>query len=129
MIIYTVEIHLSVQEGQCRYSKCKGRTTVMEKKLKVGVIGATGYVGQRLVSLLENHPWFEVTTIAASPRSAGVTYEKAVEECIREGIKNPCPFFYAKKPILTVGFLLIDHTALTFYYYGIPNIYPLSDPF
>ncbi|WP_244835282.1 aspartate-semialdehyde dehydrogenase [Clostridium sp. BJN0001] len=51
----------------------------MEKKLKVGVIGATGMVGQRFITLLENHPWFEVTALAASKRSAGVTYEKAVD--------------------------------------------------
>lgn len=50
----------------------------MEKKLKVGVLGATGMVGQRFLSLLENHPWFEVTAVAASPRSAGKTYEEAV---------------------------------------------------
>ncbi|SFK99858.1 aspartate-semialdehyde dehydrogenase [Lachnospiraceae bacterium KH1T2] len=47
-------------------------------KLKVAVLGGTGMVGQRFVSLLENHPWFEVTTIAASPRSAGKTYEEAI---------------------------------------------------
>ena len=51
----------------------------MDKKLKVGILGGTGMVGQRFISLLENHPWFEVTTIAASPRSAGRTYEEAVE--------------------------------------------------
>ena len=50
----------------------------MEQKLKVGILGATGMVGQRFISLLENHPWFEVVTIAASPRSAGKTYEEAV---------------------------------------------------
>ena len=50
----------------------------MEKKLRVGILGATGMVGQRFISLLENHPWFEVTTVAASPRSAGKTYEEAV---------------------------------------------------
>ncbi len=50
----------------------------METKLKVGILGGTGMVGQRFISLLENHPWFEVTTIAASPRSAGRTYEEAV---------------------------------------------------
>ncbi len=50
----------------------------MSKKLKAGILGGTGMVGQRFVSLLENHPWFEVTTIAASPRSAGKTYEEAV---------------------------------------------------
>lgn len=47
-------------------------------KLKVGILGGTGMVGQRFISLLENHPWFEVVTIAASPRSAGKTYEQAV---------------------------------------------------
>lgn len=50
----------------------------LEKKLKVGILGGTGMVGQRFISLLENHPWFEVTTIAASARSAGKTYEEAV---------------------------------------------------
>ena len=50
----------------------------MSQKLKVGILGGTGMVGQRFISLLENHPWFEVTTIAASPRSAGKTYEEAI---------------------------------------------------
>lgn len=50
----------------------------MSDKLKVGILGGTGMVGQRFISLLENHPWFEVTTIAASSRSAGKTYEEAV---------------------------------------------------
>ena len=50
----------------------------MSEKLKVGILGGTGMVGQRFISLLENHPWFEVTTIAASPRSAGKRYEDAV---------------------------------------------------
>jgi len=49
------------------------------RKLKVGVLGGTGMVGQRFVTLLENHPWFEVVAIGASSRSAGVAYEKAVE--------------------------------------------------
>ena len=43
----------------------------MDKKLRVGILGGTGMVGQRFISLLENHPWFEVVAIAASPRSAG----------------------------------------------------------
>ena len=51
----------------------------MSEKLKVGILGGTGMVGQRFISLLENHPWFEVTTIAASERSAGQTYAQAVE--------------------------------------------------
>lgn len=49
----------------------------MEQKLKVGILGATGMVGQRFIALLENHPWFDVVTVAASPRSAGMTYEEA----------------------------------------------------
>ena len=51
----------------------------MEKKLRVGILGATGMVGQRFITLLENHPWFEVVTVAASPRSAGRTYEEAAK--------------------------------------------------
>ncbi|WP_099467899.1 aspartate-semialdehyde dehydrogenase [Konateibacter massiliensis] len=50
----------------------------MSQKLRVGILGGTGMVGQRFISLLESHPWFEVTVIAASPRSAGKTYEEAV---------------------------------------------------
>ena len=48
-----------------------------QKKLKIGVLGATGMVGQRFVSLLERHPWFEVTLVAASAGSAGKTYAEA----------------------------------------------------
>ena len=51
----------------------------MEEKLRVGILGATGMVGQRFIALLENHPWFEVVTVAASPRSAGKKYSEAVE--------------------------------------------------
>ncbi len=61
----------------------------MSEKLKVGILGGTGMVGQRFISLLENHPWFEVTTIAASPRSAGKTYEEAVGE--RWKMTTPMP--------------------------------------
>lgn len=48
------------------------------KKFNVGIIGATGMVGQRFMTILENHPWFNVTVLAASPRSAGKRYEDAV---------------------------------------------------
>ena len=61
----------------------------MSEKLKVGILGGTGMVGQRFISLLENHPWFEVTTIAASPRSAGKTYEEAVGD--RWKMDTPMP--------------------------------------
>lgn len=50
----------------------------MSQKLKAGILGGTGMVGQRFIALLENHPWFEVTTVAASPRSAGKRYEDAI---------------------------------------------------
>lgn len=50
----------------------------MTKRLRVGVLGATGMVGQRFVSLLAEHPWFEVTAVAASPSSAGKSYADAV---------------------------------------------------
>ncbi|EKQ55127.1 MULTISPECIES: aspartate-semialdehyde dehydrogenase [unclassified Clostridium] len=50
----------------------------MSNKLRAGIIGATGMVGQRFACLLENHPWFEVTVLAASKNSSGMTYEKAV---------------------------------------------------
>ena len=61
----------------------------MEKKLRVGILGATGMVGQRFISLLGNHPWYEVVTVAASPRSAGKTYEEAV--CGRWKMTTPMP--------------------------------------
>ncbi|MDE6245231.1 MAG: aspartate-semialdehyde dehydrogenase [Treponemataceae bacterium] len=51
----------------------------MQEKIKVGVLGATGMVGQRYIKLLENHPWFEVSYVAASPRSAGKPYKDAVQ--------------------------------------------------
>jgi aspartate-semialdehyde dehydrogenase len=47
-------------------------------KIPVGILGATGMVGQRLATLLKNHPWFEVVCVAASPRSAGKSYKNAV---------------------------------------------------
>ena len=59
------------------------------KKLKVGVIGGTGMVGQRFVSLLAEHPWFDLTVIAASARSAGKTYEEAIGS--RWAIDVPMP--------------------------------------
>ena len=58
-------------------------------KLKVGVLGATGMVGQRFVSLLANHPWFEVTVVAASPSSAGKSYADAVAG--RWSLAEPTP--------------------------------------
>ncbi len=59
------------------------------EKYKVGVIGGTGMVGQRFVTLMERHPWFQLTVIAASPRSAGKTYEEAVAN--RWAMSKPIP--------------------------------------
>ena len=59
------------------------------KQYKVGIIGATGMVGQRFATLLENHPWFNVTAVAASARSAGKRYEDAVGS--RWAMKTPMP--------------------------------------
>ncbi|MBO4395656.1 MAG: aspartate-semialdehyde dehydrogenase [Eubacterium sp.] len=61
----------------------------MSEKLKAAILGGTGMVGQRFISLLENHPWFEVAAIAASPRSASKTYEEAVGD--RWKMDTPMP--------------------------------------
>ena len=73
----------------------------MNEKLRVGILGGTGMVGQRFISLLENHPWFEVTTIAASPRSAGKTYEEAVGG--RWKMKTPMPEKVKKLVVMNVN--------------------------
>lgn len=59
------------------------------KQYRVAIVGATGMVGQRFASLLENHPWFTVTALAASARSAGKTYEEAAGK--RWAMKTPMP--------------------------------------
>jgi len=71
------------------------------EKLKVGILGGTGMVGQRFIALLENHPWFEVTTIAASPRSAGKTYEEAAGG--RWKMTTPMPEAVKKLIVLNVN--------------------------
>lgn len=73
----------------------------MSEKLKVGILGGTGMVGQRFIALLENHPWFEVTTIAASPRSAGKTYEEAVGD--RWKMDTPMPDAVKKIVVMNVN--------------------------
>ena len=73
----------------------------MERKLRVGVLGATGMVGQRFISLLENHPWYEVVTVAASPRSAGKTYEEAVAG--RWKMTTPMPEAVKKLTVMDVN--------------------------
>src|SRR5512147_2711011 len=56
------------------------------KKLEVGILGATGMVGQRFISLLEHHPWFEVKWLAASDRSAGKSYGEACKWRVRDAM-------------------------------------------
>ena len=73
----------------------------MEKKLTVGILGATGMVGQRFIALLENHPWFQVVTVAASPRSAGRTYEEAVGD--RWKMTTPMPEAVKKLVVMNVN--------------------------
>jgi aspartate-semialdehyde dehydrogenase len=80
---------------------------VMSRKLQVGILGATGMVGQRFISLLENHPWFEATVVAASPRSAGKTYEEAVGG----RWKMPTPMPEAVKRLVVMNVNEIDQIA------------------
>jgi len=72
----------------------------MSDKLRVGILGATGMVGQRFISLLENHPWFEVVVVAASARSAGKTYEEAVGG--RWKMSTPMPEAVKKLEVMNV---------------------------
>ncbi|MFQ9892986.1 MAG: aspartate-semialdehyde dehydrogenase [Emergencia sp.] len=81
----------------------------LDRKLKVGILGGTGMVGQRFISLLADHPWFEVVTIAASARSAGKTYEDAVGG--RWKMTAPMP--EAVKKIVVMDVSEIDKVAET----------------
>jgi aspartate-semialdehyde dehydrogenase len=67
----------------------------MQTPYKIGILGATGMVGQRFIQLLENHPWFQVTWLAASDRSSGKPYEEAV----RWKLDTPIPASVAKLPV------------------------------
>src|SRR5271165_6438557 len=66
-----------------------------EQKLSVGILGATGVVGQRFIQLLESHPWFEVAWLAASDRSEGKVYAEAA----RWRLKTPIPAKVAKMKV------------------------------
>jgi len=79
----------------------------LSEKLRVGILGGTGMVGQRFISLLEEHPWFEVTTIAASPRSAGQRYEDAVAD--RWKMTTPMP--EAVKDIVVMNVNEVEQVA------------------
>ena len=75
-----------------------GERKHLMSKMKVGVIGATGMVGQRFLTLLEDHPYFEVSVLAASSRSAGKTYAEAVGE--RWKLSTPMPEAYKNMVVL-----------------------------
>ncbi|MDB4964163.1 MAG: aspartate-semialdehyde dehydrogenase [Myxococcales bacterium] len=86
----------------------------MANKLKVGVLGATGMVGQRFVSLLADHPWFEVSVVAASPSSAGKTYAAAVEG--RWTLAGPVPAATARLTVVDASAIkqVADHCDFVF---------------
>ena len=83
------------------------------KKLRVGIVGATGMVGQRFITLLNNHPYFEICALLASARSAGRSYEEAVggrwklatpmPECVKQMpvLRLLCPYFDSDMPWLS----------------------------
>jgi len=75
------------RNGEMEPSEQKKRVKSVKKKWRAGVLGATGIVGQRLVKLLAGHPWFELTEVAASERSSGMTYAEAV----RWHLETPIP--------------------------------------
>src|SRR5438477_419759 len=71
------------------------RPRTMAMKIPVGILGATGVVGQRFLQLLEHHPWFEPTWLAASDRSSGLPYEEAV----RWRLRTPIPAAVARMKV------------------------------
>ena len=93
----------------------------MSEKIKVGILGATGMVGQRFVTLLENHPWFEVVTLAASAHSAGKTYEEAIGG--RWKMETPMPEFVKNMVVKNVA----DMSAGAFRALARPLIRALED--
>ena len=82
------------------------------EKMKVGVVGATGMVGQRFLTLLENHPYFEVVLLAASARSAGKTYREAVGE--RWKMKTPMPEKFADMVVLDASDISAIQSKVSF---------------
>ena len=69
----------------------------MEHKLRAGIVGATGMVGQRFITLLADHPYFEITCLAASAKSAGRPYAEAVKG--RWKLQEPMPACVAQMPV------------------------------
>ncbi|MBO5220071.1 MAG: aspartate-semialdehyde dehydrogenase family protein, partial [Clostridia bacterium] len=90
----------------------------MANKLRAGIVGATGMVGQRFITLLQDHPYFEITALIASPRSAGKTYEEALggrwklAEPMPESVRNMIVLDSSKldeiKPLVDFVFCAVD---------------------
>ena len=90
----------------------------MAEKLRVGIVGATGMVGQRFITLLQDHPYFEITALVASPRSAGKTYDEALggrwklTAPMPESVKNMIVMDSSKideiKPLVDFVFCAVD---------------------
>ncbi len=99
--INTIKCELSCVKVQKRLKTNSEKKENTMEKFKVGILGATGMVGQRFISLLEDHPWFEVVAVAASPRSAGKTYEEAVGD--RWKMTTPMPEAVKKLTVLNVN--------------------------
>lgn len=75
--------------------------TELNRKLQACVVGATGYVGQRFITLLADHPWFEITGVTASPRSRGKTYAEAVSG--RWKMEDPIPESVASLEVMSTA--------------------------
>src|SRR5215475_7213211 len=77
---------LSSETGRCAIGVVESLISCMQSKISVGILGATGIVGQRFIQLLEGHPWFEVAWLAASDRSEARPYAEAVRWRLRTAI-------------------------------------------
>ena len=97
--MYAIEKQNEYNISRVKTRQKEGRYSIMAK-LKAGILGATGMVGQRFIQLLENHPWFEVAAVAASPRSAGKTYAEAVGD--RWKMDTPMPEAVKNMVVLNV---------------------------
>ncbi len=87
------------------------------RRRRVGLLGATGVAGQQFLVSLENHPWFELGVLAASPRSAGKRYRDAISEPgghLRWGCEEPLPASYAERSVIDAGDLDPDSVDLVF---------------
>ena len=90
----------------------------MATKIPVGILGATGVVGQRFIQLLEDHPWFEVAWLAASERSAGLPYAEAA----KWRLKTTIPSSIAKMKVSALGAVLASVVDLAVLISQVPSM-------